>query len=254
MIKRFILVGLLVLIPSPVLPCTCSRIGPPCQDVWHSEVVFVGTVVDGPIAWWTRWFHEFGSVVTSFRVDDGVRGVNTGDIVRVSTTVGGCGFWFKRTQSYVVYARYDRDNVLRAGSCGRIDLVSEAATDIEYFRALRAGRAPTRIYGFVTLDGEDTGFGGGANASRPVGGVPIEVQQNGIVWSTVTGSDGAFSFSDLPPGKFRVSAHLTNPLDPLDYDGTERTVELSRGACAEEIFVAGGPQDKHGEEPRRGLK
>jgi hypothetical protein len=242
--RVLMLAGLLIAVPSQALPCTCSRTGPPCQDVWQSDVVFVGTAVDGPIDWWTRFFHEFGSVITTFRVDDGIRGINTGGIVRVSTTLGGCGFWFNSTQSYVVYARYDRHKVLRTGSCGRTQLASEATIDIEYFKALRAGRAPTRIYGFVTLDGRDTGFGGGASATQPVAGVPIEVRQDGTVWSAVTGLDGAFSFSDLPPGKFRLIAHLTNPSDPWEHNGAERTVELRPGACAEEIFEASGPQDE----------
>lgn len=244
-ISQLLLIGVLLSMPSQAFPCTCYRHGPPCQDVWRTDAVFLGTVVDGRIDWLIRFFHELGSEVITFRVDDGVRGVRTGDVVRVHTTLSDCRFWFRRSQSYVVYADYDREQVLRTNSCSRTSLAREAMMDIEYFRALRAGRTPTKIYGFVTLDGDDLLFGSRVNATRPVAEVPIEAEQNGRVWSTVTRSDGSFSLADLPPGKFLVTAHLTNPLDPWDHNGTKRTVELPPGACAEEIFQAGGPQHKH---------
>jgi hypothetical protein len=88
--------------------CTCDAIGPPCQNAFRVDAVFLGTVramttlgtADSP----------FPRRLVVFAIERAFRGVQDAT-VEVTTGMGGgdCGYEFKDRERYVVYAHRTSD-------------------------------------------------------------------------------------------------------------------------------------------------
>ena len=130
----------LLLVPSAASACSCMPSGPPCQALFQSDVVFVGTVksiaTDEEAGSDQRLF---GRRLVTLSLDRGIRGVK-GSTVAVRTGQGGgdCGFDFKEGQTYLVYASRHPDGWLSAGICSRTRPLSQAADDLAFIDTMPA--------------------------------------------------------------------------------------------------------------------
>src|SRR6185436_9644004 len=90
------------------IACSCMESGPPCQNYFQSDVVFVGTVRDitqVPVA------DRDSSVRVEFEQAVPSRGVAGSSITVLTSVADGasCGFPFKRGERYVVYGYRSKD-------------------------------------------------------------------------------------------------------------------------------------------------
>ena len=137
---RIITVLVAVAWAHPADACSCLPSGPPCQNLFQSDVVFVGTVTGiRPMRAPETERLVLERRIVAFNVEKGVRGIN-GSAVDVRTGSGGgdCGFDFKIGERYVVYAYRHPDGWLSTGTCSRTRLAADAAEDLAYFGALPA--------------------------------------------------------------------------------------------------------------------
>ena len=113
-------------------------------------------------------------------------------------------------RKYLVYAtRNDDTGELSTGICSRTRPMDDAAADLEYARAIRAG-APLlgRISGSV-MRRDDSFAGMRSRAPEPLPDVTIRFEQDGVVMArATTDAYGGFSVSGLAAGKYRVVHEL----------------------------------------------
>ena len=146
--------------------CSCLPSGPPCQNLFQSDAVFVGTVTGiRPMRTPETERPVLERRIVAFSVEKGVRGID-GSTVDVRTGSGGgdCGFDFKIGERYVVYAYRHPDGSLSTGICSRTRLAAEAAEDLAYFGALPATGTGARLSGTVKHSERDLRH----SANRPV--------------------------------------------------------------------------------------
>lgn len=115
--------------------CSCLPSGPPCEDYFESDVVFVGTVrsiTPVPAA------HYSASVRVEFDNIASSRGVEgTAVTAFTANNAAACGFAFRRGERYVVYARRSKETKqILVSICSRTRPVSEAGEDLKFFDSL----------------------------------------------------------------------------------------------------------------------
>jgi len=185
--------------------CSCLPSGPPCQNLFQSDAVFVGTVtairpMRTPET--ERLVLERRSV--AFSVEKGVRGIS-GSTVDVRTGFGGgdCGIDFKIGERYVVYAYRHPDGSLSTGICSRTRLAAEAAEDLAYFGALPATGTGARLSGTVKHTERDYAtqqnveYGGVAD-------VQVLVRGSAGTFSAMTDATGSYSISGIRTGSYEL--------------------------------------------------
>jgi len=156
LISLSIATALIALSISDVKACTCSFVGPPCEEYWKSEAVFAGKVIKRSTFYAEEGEgdsrYKYQQVLARFSIEQAFKGI-AGDEVEIVTGMGGgdCGYHFKDGERYVVYAiRSGRDKSrLYSGACNRIKLVAEAEEDFAYFRAIPEAGTGGNVYGRV---------------------------------------------------------------------------------------------------------
>ena len=119
MLKVLALASVLLLSLLPAVPPSASCMscpqtvqGPPCQEYWRADAVFVGYVTEAVgvpwpsgLAAWSQWSKLTArlTVEESFRGDLGAQ---------VTFEMGSCGYPFKEGERYLVYAHRGRDGKL----------------------------------------------------------------------------------------------------------------------------------------------
>jgi Carboxypeptidase regulatory-like domain len=192
---------LLLGMPSAALACSCISGGPPCQDFFNSDAVFVGTVTgiaQGPA--------RVADIPTERRhvtlsVQRAARGV-TGAAVEVSTGLGGgdCGFDFRVGERYIVYARKTADGSLSVSICSRTRRLAEAGEDLAYLDAMPTSAAAGTVSGTIEYFNPRDPT---APAKRtPVGDVQVLVRGSSGVFSGMSGTDGHYTIARVPPGVY----------------------------------------------------
>src|SRR6185369_8419633 len=120
--------------------CSCGRELPPCEAFSGASAVFVGRVLDAAQQNeiknddGTRSIYDVGAI--RFEVKESFLGVTRNSVVIHSGTGGGdCGYWFKRGETYLVYA-YGKPDELSTGICTRTRPVAKAEEDLAFLRNL----------------------------------------------------------------------------------------------------------------------
>jgi hypothetical protein len=150
--------ALLALSISDVKACTCSFVGPPCEEYWRSQAVFAGKVIKKSTFYVEEGEgdsrHKYQQVLAPFSIEQVFKGL-AGDQAEIVTGLGGgdCGYHFKDGERYVVYAiRSGRDKSrLYSSICNRIKLMAEADEDFDYFRAIPEAGTGGLVYGRVKM-------------------------------------------------------------------------------------------------------
>jgi hypothetical protein len=222
-----ILFGLTV---AEATACTCA--GPrsgrnfqPCGVFWNSDVVFIGTAENVSI-------EKDGRMIVRFAVEKAIRGVEGATVeVETAASTATCGYPFKQGETYFAYLRRGKDGKLSEHLCGATVLLKDAATDLEYLKAVENGDTGGKIYGSVfqtirkfyndrgeylpvsgtkiTLKSIKVKYGDNRNAPKYK---KIEVQ-------TRTDDKGFYLFRDIPAGLYKVKAEFQNNLRELYTSG-----------------------------------
>jgi hypothetical protein len=246
---KLILIGvpflILLLSPLSAYGCSCMVPGPPCSAFGGSAAVFVGTVTgvtdkarlerDGARKredeiMWTPLAFKF-AVAQSFL---GVEGTE----IEISTGRGGgdCGYNFRRGESYLVYAyRNAETGLLSTGICTRTKPASDATEDLEFLRTLGSRAPGVVISGTVVLERSQE-----REETKPtrigVAAARVVIVGEGTTKEVVTDAKGAYAFSGLSAGRYKVKLLLP---DELTVWSPERDIALSdRGCATVDYFVS----------------
>ncbi len=202
--------------------CQCDQVGPPCQDYFQSEVVFVGTVrsvTPNPgAALDARVRVEFQDAVPS----RGMEG--TSITVFTSDNDASCGYAFKPGERYVVYARRSKDGTrIHVSICSRTRPFAEGAEDIRFFDTLSTPSNGARVFG--TINHWDSDLATGEFRDRgPVGGIELTLRGSGRSFQARSGGDGRYEITGVPTGRYELTAL---PPPPFSTAFLARRLELS---------------------------
>jgi hypothetical protein len=163
------------------------------------------------------------------------------DFVEVWSDFSECGYYFQTGETYLVYARRDRDQRLIAtGGCtSRTNRLSDAGDDLAYlFFYENGGTESLRVNGFVTSSEEDLPWARiWDGVLHPVPDVVVELKSEHGLRYTNPDREGRFVFDGLPPGEYSISVFdLGYPGQPHLLQGP-KTVDVRANSCASEALV-----------------
>jgi hypothetical protein len=193
--------------------------------------VFSGTVIESRRVTVNEgtYSHEMRAVRLS--ISQAFRGIEDAE-VEVLTGFGGgdCGFGFRQTEQYLVYAyRSERDQKLYTSICSRTRLLADAKADLAYIRGLAKAQSGGRISGEVAKYLRDAT---GTLANQPLAGVKV-IFEGPDKYEAITDAKGQFHVDALAAGEYTVK-----PITPagLGVRGPDRKVTVADKGCAETSF------------------
>ena len=201
-----LLIGVTLTVVAPAIDawaCSCGPYGPPCQNAFQVDAVFMGTVA------------RITPVPDGFRIPHGVRvdftavvafrGLQS-PIASVVTAGSGpaCGYTFKEGERYLVYARRAADGIgLTTNICSRTRRLADAGDDLRFLRTLSdASDTRPRVSGTITHTEWD--LAGAAREYGPVSDVLVTARGLGSAFDTWTDAQGRYELA-VPPGKYEVT-------------------------------------------------
>ena len=237
-----IVAGGAVRLPAIAEACSCAVSRPPCEAAWTANAVFAGRVVEitrnddprptDPLKM-LEWSHRRLSV--RLAVAEKFLGIDAADaIVATSDSTASCGYPFAVGREYLVYG-YEREGRLVVSLCSRTRLLTEAAEDLAYLRAIPK-ETPTlgRLVGRARLADMDFVNGRMTDDQAPVPGVRLLVEGEGRRLNAVTKSDGTFELP-APPGHYVMTAEAPAGLSassPIKFD-----LKDARGCASQNIYI-----------------
>jgi hypothetical protein len=208
-----VLTALMLAFPGEAFACSCVSSGPPCQNAFHVDAIFAGTVSrisvlpdDGPplrpgearIPRAVRV--EFASV-------EGFRGIPSSPVSVVTAGSGpACGYEFRQGGRYLVYASRTADGRgFETSICSRTRSVADAGEDLRFLQTLSAPSGDRAwIYGTIGHWERDLETGT-AHDVGPVSDVLVTAGALGHAFTTRTDGRGRYEFR-VPPGRYELSA------------------------------------------------
>jgi 5-hydroxyisourate hydrolase-like protein (transthyretin family) len=197
-------VSFVLLRGAPADACSCGDFGPPCQNYFQVDAVFVGTAktiaeVEAPPD-----PMPFRRRLVTFTIERALRGLE-GTSVGVTTGMGGgdCGYAFKAGERYLVYAYRAQDGQLRTGICSRTRPIAEAADDLTFIDRLRTAPAGARVSGTIT-HWERSLAGDTAREYGPVADVHVQLRGQGAALEARTDEQGRYEITGIRPGKYEL--------------------------------------------------
>jgi hypothetical protein len=218
--------------PRAADACSCMASGPPCEEFFRTDAVFVGTVRSISPIEGSGHHPQWPNSRVRLAVDRAFRGID-GDVVELMTQPSGgqCGYPFRVGEKYVVYAHREGDKKLWASICSRTSHIGEADEDLRYFEGLPAVGSGGRVYGSVN------------NVMRllsknpviyePVESVQILLQGQAGQYSAVSDHEGEYQITGLPSGKYAIKVMAPHPFSQRY---SERTIQLRAPGCAQADF------------------
>lgn len=201
------------------LACSCMESAAPCRAFWSTPVVFDGVV---------RSVDSHGMATID------VRRVWKGDVpARIaipSGNGGSCRAVFRAGGRYLVFADKTRDGELDT-SCSATREWDGSGRDVEFLASLSKPATGGRIFGTVQ---HQTTFGGGLPEPAVVPVATSVRLIGGTGQRTVVSTGGAFDFSGLANGTYRV--HIDVPQGFAGDDESSVKIAHSRD-CSSETFV-----------------
>lgn len=241
---------LLSLLPAVTAPAYCASCpsavqGPPCQEFWRADAVFVGYVTEAVgVPWpsgmevWSQYLKLTArlTVEESFRGDAGAE---------VTFEMNDCPYPFKEGERYLVYANRNKGKLYQRVGYTRTRPLSEAGEDMAFIRGLSQAPAGGRIYGTVSRDVSDYRLrGGGTDAEwKPrdsgggVAGVKVIAEGQSQRYETRTDGAGRFEFTGLPAGSYRVNADTPVGPSGLKVENRSGLYVPDRGCARSDIHL-----------------
>jgi hypothetical protein len=205
--------------------CPRHQQGPPCQEFWRADAVFIGVatkVVQTPNNTGLM-IGRYLRTTVRFSVEEAFRGVEGSEVV---LELDHCGHSFTEGERYLVYAHLNRNNNkldVRAGS-SRTRPLSEAGADLEYIRGLSSAEPGSRIFGKVaqyTLNIKENGFD-----IDPLESIKVTIDGNNQHQEAVTNKEGIYQFTGLAAGDYRIRVGL-----PAHLSADRQTITLTGRGC-----------------------
>lgn len=235
--KWILLVALLICILLPervqtidsTFSCSGRVQGPPCQELFFADTVFIGTVrevvtVPFPSSPHPDW-QEYQKLTARLSVEETFRGEISSEITYEGKD---CYYPFKQGEKYLIYAQKTADGKLYlTRDTTRTRLLSEAGEDLEYIRNLSGMPDGGRIYGKVYNHVQPATLRGYITSERVMPGVKVVAEASGQRHETTTDSTGSYEFLRLPEGIYKMRA-----LVPKYFSGVEAESRLSNKGCA----------------------
>jgi hypothetical protein len=236
--KAILLSAALIVMPlfvERVDACSCAQITL-CEGYQNASIIFVGTVsseaptkikveerISGNNEILTRSERLF-----RFAIEQSFKGNESGEIeIQTGMDGGDCGYTFKSSERYLVYANFDRRTQrYRTSICTRTRLFSGASEDLDFLRGLPDSATKTRISGTVLHYTTEVNKGG-YRIYRPVSGIKVMITGGEQTLEAVTNDDGVYQIVGLPPGTYKVKAEA-----PGNLASKEREIKLTAGNCA----------------------
>ena len=223
---------LVLLSPRHADACSCDAIGPPCQNAFRVDAVFLGTV--RAITTYTTADPPYPRRRVVFAVERAFRGIQDAT-AQVTTGMGGgdCGYEFKDGERYVVYA-HRIDGRLVTGICTRTRLASQAADDLAFLEHMWSPAISGHILGVVTHWNRD--LASGASKSWPVPFVHVLLRGPRGTRNVQTDEHGRYDIAGVPAGDYEIDG-IPPPLYSARY--LHRTIEIRDArACVIADFSA----------------
>lgn len=205
-----VLIVLASLATEAFASCPASSQGPPCQEFWQADAVFIGTATRfvGVPNETQLMIGPYSQTTTHFTVEEGFRGIEGTAVV---IEANHCGYLFKEGQRYLVYAHrngYTKKLEVRLGTT-RTRPLSEATEDLAYIRSLASAPAGLRIFGKVFQQGyKET-----KTQVEPLRDVRVLLEKNDERYEVVTDSEGRFEFKGLSAGNYRIRVEVPSHLE-----------------------------------------
>jgi hypothetical protein len=221
--------------------CSCIMVFnnyQPCGAYWNAGVVFVGVATEKgemtPVEGGTVRVYTSAGRVTRFTVEEAFRGV-AGTSVETVEMGTSCDYHFKVGERYFVYGWIDpKTGKVSVHSCSATKTLDTAAADLAYARGVARGEQTPGIIGSVMR--ETRKDVSSYRSHGPLEAVRITAESAGRSFETKTDAKGAFSFFNLPAGRYRVRALLPADLRLL-YGQDTFEADVVDGRCRGESFT-----------------
>ena len=205
--------------------CPTTTQGPPCQEYWHTEAVFIGLatriertpnntgLMMGPYVQSTVYFY----------IEQAFKGIEGTEVV---LELNHCGYVFKEGERYLVYAHRNPNNNkldVRAGN-SRTRPLTEAIEDLNYIRGLSSGASGARVFGKLTVPTfalKQNKFDG-----DPLQNIKLTLDGNDQHQELFTDGEGRYEFKGLPAGTYKLRAEV-----PAYLQFDEQTLKLIGREC-----------------------
>jgi hypothetical protein len=188
--------------------CSCIPSGPPCQNYFRVDAVFIGTVraIDEIEGDSEPRYHRRSVHLT---IDRALRGIS-GSTTDAITGMGGgdCGYSFVVGRQYLVYAYRRADGMrLEATICSRTRPIEDAGEDLTFIGELADPSRDARVFGTITHAERDLATGE-VRRHPPVPFIPVLLQGPSGTRETQTDKNGRYEITAPGPGTYniRVSA------------------------------------------------
>lgn len=235
---RAVLFVLLVTVISSLFPLpgktraasylSCPQVvqGPPCQEFWRADAVFIGLATEVVAVDWSGTnlvpFSQYRRLTARLSVEEVFRGV---EATEVMFEMNDCPYPFKQGERYLVYAHKGRDGKLyQSIGRSRTRPLSEAGGDLEYIRGLSAAEDGSSVLGKVTRHTHNI------RESRydvePLKDVRIILEGSDRRQEVVSDDEGRYQFVGLPTGTYKVRAEL-----PAHLSFDEQTIKVTGRGC-----------------------
>lgn len=212
--------------------CVIVSQGPPCQEFWRADAVFIGYASEVVAEPWPEsnlvpW-QPYRKLTARLTVEQVFRGkVGT----EVTFEMSDCPYPFRQGEQYLVYAHKGPDGRLSQHTGrSRTRPVHEAAEDLAYIRNTAGAETSARIFGTVSRrDNSLTVHKRGERVSsrrEPMARIKVIAEGGARSFEAVTDGDGKYELASLPEGAYRVRLEL-----PKHLNGNGREVKTSRLGC-----------------------
>ena len=234
----FILVAFLCVSARDTYACDCQfGGGTVCEDFWKAKAVFVGTVIESKTVKVKQDSSEWHQRLVRLTIDEAFTGVE-GAQVEILTGLGDsdCGFGFRSTQQYLVYAYETKDGQLQTSICTRTKHISKAAEDLAYARGLAKAKPVGKLTVEVVRFDRDTN---GVGRQTALAGIPVKIRGPETDLNRTTDKSGTIVVTDLAAGDYEVSAAAPGGL--TDAQSLKKIKLVERGCgLAHFSFVVDG--------------
>lgn len=203
--------------------CTCGpgTYAPACQRIANSQVVFTGESLG-----------VSANELYRFRVQQVYKGLapETKEVLVEVGTGTSCGTQYPKGKTYIMFASLlsQQPLIVSSWTCSGSRRADLNPADVDFLENYRQGKTTTAVYGkvlqWVTLYGRPSDA-----ESAPLAGAVVTLKNADQQYTYTTQADGAFHFSDIPEGKYFLSAKLNlYTAVPFIHE-----VSVAKGACNE---------------------